>query len=417
MNVMRRRIARHTLVLALSLGSTASCGGSPSPSDGGSDGFVPNDSGLDPAAIRAALPGTLARDVILPTIRTFETDAIALETAAAAYAADPSNTALGDALRSAFTAAFATWQRAEVMQLGPAGLSTAAIGGQDIRDEVYAWPQAQTNLCNIDRDLFSQTNYTSEVALAGRPVTVRGFEALEYLLFNEGLGTACQLQPDPDNWATLDAATITARRAAYANTVAALLRDQATRLRNEWEPTGENFLANFDTPGQNGSVYSSVNEALNNITNAMFYVYETTRESKVGWPSGASEYALCVTPPCTNLVESRHSGLSIDNIRQNVIAFRTLFLGGGVGGTELGFDDLLLAIGREELSNRTLMHIEEILVLLDGFTLPFAAELMMDPTKGTALFAALKDISDILKTEFVAVLDLQLPASAAGDND
>ena len=79
--------------------------------------------------------------------------------------------------------------------------------------------------------------------------------------------------------------------------------------------------------------------------------------------------------------------------------------------------EILLAIGREELSNRTLMHIEEILVLLDGFTLPFAAELMMDPTKGTALFAALKDISDILKTEFVAVLDLQLPASAAGDND
>jgi predicted lipoprotein len=81
-------------------------------------------------ARRAALR-SIAENVIVPTYREFRERAEALKTAAATLAADPSadNRA---AAQAAWTEATALWQRAELLQVGPAGVAGEVAGGKDL---------------------------------------------------------------------------------------------------------------------------------------------------------------------------------------------------------------------------------------------------------------------------------------------
>jgi predicted lipoprotein len=361
---------------------------------------------------RAELSLHIARDIVLPLIRTFETDASAVETAALAFENDPTNTTKQADVKAAFATAMTTWQRLEVMQFGPQGVSTSAAGGQDIRDEIYSWPLV--NLCSIDQEIIAE-GYASTDVLAAKAVNVRGLGAIEYLLFNTSTATTCTAVAQMNAWAALTAPEVSARRAHYVRAIATLVKAQATRLRTAWEPTGGNFVHAFEVIGTNASPYTNVNHALNNITDAMFYVYSVTRDVKVGIPTGIDP--LCSNPPCANNVEARFSDASISYIRENLVAFRTLFLGGEPGGSDLGFDDLLVSIGQQALATNLLTEVNEAIALCDGFTAPLEDVLFSNPTQAEDLYHALKDISTILKTQFTAVLDLQLPTTAAGDND
>jgi uncharacterized protein len=46
-----------------------------------------------------------------------------------------------------------------------------------------------------------------------------------------------------------------------------------------------------------------------------------------------------------------------------------------------------------------------------------AAALDQDPASVEALYFALKDVADLLKSDFITTLDLELPQAVEGDND
>jgi hypothetical protein len=48
---------------------------------------------------------------------------------------------------------------------------------------------------------------------------------------------------------------------------------------------------------------------------------------------------------------------------------------------------------------------------------PLEDALLTDPSKVSAVHQAVKGITDLLKTEFITLLDLELPSSVATDND
>ena len=43
-------------------------------------------------------------------------------------------------IRDAWKTAILSWQKIELLQIGPAGISTVRIGGQDLRDQIYSFP-------------------------------------------------------------------------------------------------------------------------------------------------------------------------------------------------------------------------------------------------------------------------------------
>jgi hypothetical protein len=83
-----------------------------------------------------------------------------------------------------------------------------------------------------------------------------------------------------------------------------------------------------------------------------------------------------------------------------------------------GFDDLLRGVGSTELADRMSGDLAAAIAAADA--LPsgdLVALLATDKAAVDGLYAAIKKVTDALKTDFVTVLDLELPKSSEGDND
>ena len=98
--------------------------------------------------------------------------------------------------------------------------------------------------------------------------------------------------------------------------------------------------------------------------------------------------------------------------------FRLLFEGCGANGSGLGFDDLLVSVDQAELAGDMKTALANAIAALDAIDeLSIEAAMLSDAASVQALYDAIKALTDLLKTDFVTVLDLARPMGAEGDND
>ncbi|WP_164020549.1 imelysin family protein [Pyxidicoccus trucidator] len=379
------------------------------------DGGGKVDAGTDvpdaTAASRQALL-TATGTCVLSSAREFLTAATALETAAAAHAAQPDATTR-DAARSAFHDAMDRWQVLEVMQLGPAAPRNLP-GGAELRDNVYSWPLVSR--CAVEEQVVARGYEAS-----GFPTTLvsrRGLAALEYLLFFEGADTACQSTSpivSQGTWAALSQEERESRKRAYAVAAAADVKARATQLAEAWEADKGAFARTLETAGSGNTVYPTSQAALNSVSDALFYLEREVKDMKLARPLGLRE---CSTATCPEALESLFAKRSKANVRANLMGFRRLVQGCGTDYAGTGFDDLLEASGAGELAGRLrerLVFAEAGIAAVEEEDL--AVALAQDKASVRALYDSMKGVTDILKTELVTTLDLELPQSVEGDND
>jgi predicted lipoprotein len=377
-------------------------GGNASDAAAGDDGPVEGGGGT--GVSRTALLEAFGR-CIQGAGRDFLGRAAELESATKALVAS-ADAGTGDAARKAFTAAMDAWQMVEMMQVGPAAISTMP-GGMDLRDHVYSWPLV--NPCAVEAELVSRgfEAPTFPMALVNR----RGLAALEYLLFTEGSESQCP-QGAPAGWAALAPAEREARRRAYAAVAAADVHRRATALVDAWEAGKGGFAAVLASAGPGNKTFPTTQLALSAVSAALFYLDGETKDQKVGQPLGLFE---CLAPSCP---ESRFARRTKANVRANLVAFRRITEGCGAGFDGLGFDDLLEAVGAEAVAGALRQRGAAVLAALDAIEepdLPEAAKADMASVR--ALHAAMKGLTDMLKMEFKTLLDLEIPKRFEGDND
>ena len=401
---LRRSCERASIVFALVC--CAGCG-----SSSGSP-----DAGLEPMAERRrAVLKHLAEGVIVPTYESFLVKAMTLEGALRVYAADPSEPKR-DAAQAAWRDAMLVWQRAELFQVGPAGVMGQTPGGQDLRDEIYAWPFLSD--CGVDAELAGE-DYDDADALAAKIVSLRGLGAIEYLLFNAAATNACAGQHPindasggPAPWAEITE-ELASRRAQYAHSLAIIVRRRAQSLLDAWTTTSDGFAEQLSHAGDGSVIYPSTQEALNALSDAMFYLEKETKDMKLARPAGIAE---CASAICPEARESRYADYSKDEILENINAFEQVFTGGSAP-EDLGFDDILTDIGASALADQmraaTVVAHDKIEVIPGTL----ATALSSDLDSVTDAHSSLRDLVDLLKTEFLGKLDLELPERADGDND
>jgi predicted lipoprotein len=383
---------------------------------GGSDGSHEIDSGNHAVGAEAtrALLGSVSERVIFSTIRSFEDAAAELERRTQTSATSNSS-ADREAAQQAWRAAIGIWQELELMQIGPAGM-TGTLGGLDLRDEIHSWPL--TNACRIDQEVVSG-DYEDRAMFKMEAVNVRGLDALEYLLFAEGTENACAPSATINAsgaWrAIVDAGTLAQRRAAYAHTLAVLVHERATELEHAWDPTGGDWVGQLARAGMSGSMYSSAQEALNAISDAFFYLDKELKDMKIAGPAAISD--VCMAASCPERLESQWAGASRDHMIANLRGAQRIFLGDRPGTDAPGFDDLLIAVGAREMAERTANAFSNAIATAEALPLIDSSSLMAELDGLRNLHTAVRAITDLLKTEFVTVLDLELPERAQGDND
>ncbi|TDP72202.1 imelysin family protein [Bradymonas sediminis] len=402
-----------SLILSLITGLVLAVGFSAACSDDNSGNAVTQE---DPKAAEARrdVLANLGENVIFATYVEFEQKVQVLQTKTDAYAASL-DSADHEAAKVAWSDAMQVWQRAEMFQVGPAGAMGAAVAGEDLRDQIYSWPL--TNGCRVDQEVVEK-DYADPTAFASEAINVRGLDALEYLLFNAGTENACTPQSTINtdgSWSALDESELTKRRAEYAHTLAIDLNRSATTLREMWDPQEGNFLAEFSTAGAGSKTFMTSQEALNAVSDAMFYLDKEVKDMKLARPAGLSE---CVDDVCPDKRESPWADQSLDHVRQNLVAFQLLFSGGDANDPDApGFDDLIRGMGVEQLADDMNTRIAAALAAIDAVEGTMVEALADDPQSVVDVFDATKAITDLYKSQFFDVLDLEVPNRGEGDND
>jgi predicted lipoprotein len=374
------------------------------PDDDPSDGFELPDGRI---FTRAALLEDIGQCIASQTAEL----GVATATLRDAAAAAESGAGTREDARRAWEAAIDIQERLELMQVGPGAIKTQ-IGGLGLRDQIYAWPL--TSRCLVDGQLVSEGYTSSEFGES--LVNVRGLGAIEMLLFIEDATNGCEAT-DPINadgtWAALDEDTLAARRAAYASVVAADVDRRAAELATAWSPTGGDFVAALATAGSGSATYGRESLALNSVSDALFYIEYATKDVKVARPAGLTG---CERATCPELVESPWARRSKAQVRNNLVGLRMIFDGCNAG--DLGFDEYLVASGSGELGTSILASIDAATAAVDVIEEPdLETALAADQASVVALHTALKAITDTLRTDFISVLDLEIPKRVEGDND
>lgn len=311
----------------------------------------------------------------------------AVDGALAAWAESPTDEALHLDVKQAWSGLFEAWQVVELMQLGPLGSSLTVSGGEDKRDEVYSWPTV--NPCRVDQETVEQAWDEADFFTANL-VNSYGIDALEQLIYG-GEADTCPAQVGIDeDWAALGPDAIQQNRADFAIALARQVRVEVEGMR-----------------GVELS-YDSHTEGLNEILRALFYLDTVSKDLKLARPMGLDG---CSTATCPGTVEAGLSGTSVLALQANLDGFRRLFF----GGEGEGLDDILVALGREDL-------VQDITSALDaadesfGFG-PLRTAVDDDPETVQAAYDAVKVVTDLLKGEVTTVLALQIPDEADGDAD
>lgn len=369
-------------------------------------------------ARRAVLASAVER-VIVPTYVGFADRATALSLALDALVqaeAGSDAPASREAAQAAWVAAMDSWQEAELYLLGPAAPMAKAAGGKDLRDKLYSWPI--TNACRVDQETLRGV-HVDAASLDSAPANVRGLDALEWLLFVPSRDNACPPQTAINaegTWAALSDEELRVKRATHAAAIAKRLELDARALRDAWLESSGDFARELAEAGLTPT-YRSAQEGLNALSDAMFYLEKEVKDMKLAIPLGLRD---CSSAVCPDKTENPLSRRSLAHVLINAKTFLRLYHGGPDAATGTGFDDLLIAVGANELATTLEQRVATAITSLEELGASHSSleeALAADRPKVLAAYEALRAATDILKTEFLSVLDLELPQRAEGDND
>lgn len=388
-----------SIALAALVAAPACSGDSTSP-DARSDNFD-----------RAGMLDHLGRTVLLPMQARFAAAADGMPAAIGAYCDALDAGAVGttlDEARAAWGAAIDAWQPADAMLVGP-----AAMDQKTLRDRIYAWPLIQP--CQLDRDTVTRWNDPASYDITTKLANARSLLAVEYLLFTTATTHSCVATPA--GWDAL-AANLPRARCRLAQAIATDVAAQGRTLVNAWEPTGGDFVGQLANAGRSGSMFPSAQAAVNEISDAMFYVDRMVKDMKLAEPAGIAMNACgSVEEICEREIELRLSDRGSFAIRANLRALREVVTGKTETTDGLGFDDFLREVGSSELADKMVGDLDDAIAKADALPDSYLAALTTDRPGVVAAHAAVKLFTNELKSQFLTVLSLEIPDDVATDND
>ncbi|MFM9847880.1 MAG: imelysin family protein [Hyphomicrobiaceae bacterium] len=243
---------------------------------------------------------------IVPAYRRFLVAADAQDAAVTALCAAPGDATFASA-RQTFSAALDAWGRVEHIRFGP-------IMDQNRYSGLLLWPdprgiarrQIERALTQQDKDVLSPE------ALADKSVALRGFTALDILLFAAGSEDLTKSEPAG------------AFRCGYASAVAKVIARVAKDTLQAWSaPDG--FAARWLYPGPDNPVFLSAKETTQAIGQAYLNGLKQLRNVRFAGPLGFKDRSVrALEPPVSN------SGRALALAVANIEGLRALLLDTGL---------------------------------------------------------------------------------------
>lgn len=370
---------------------------------------------VTPYGGRRALLEHLGRGVIAPLAGQFRDEVSRFrrtvdDTCAAGAAIDFA------AAQSGWLAVNRLWQELEPLRVGPLAENNDAL-----RFAISSWPQR--NPCGTDREVARARQAGAAYVLPPYP-NRKGMTAAEYLLFDDPDHGCSAAVPDTKDWNTLPVAERMLRRCSYLSLVATDLEEQATLLRDAWDPAAGDYTA--------GWIGKGVDQAFTEVYQALYFLDKDMKDEKLAGPAGiaVNGRAACPTGICPDKLEGGLSRSSREALLANSRAIRSAFTGNpancATDRINQGIQAELAAVGAADKGR-------QFLDALDGFIDRLSASEVSlwdlavamgnqactpgDERELCLLHGDLKQVTDLFKNDMRGALGVAPPARAAGDND
>lgn len=337
------------------------------------------------------------------------------------------NTALADA-QAAWLELMTSWQKTEMFQIGPVTDQSGFL-----RNLIHSYGATSgVDTCLADRNAVAaqQANFN----VSAKTLAERGLSVIEYLIFNSDLGHTCSAANDQTNtWATYSDTQKKNARCELALLIAEDVASTATSIHQAWIPSGGDY--------RNTYITGNAEEFLQETSDALFYFEKITKDVKLGIPLGIKKTGtpatdLCSEIACPNRVESPYSKASLRNIKVNLDTFWQLYT--GLNGS--GFDDIITAsnmssvnqsfetdvTAAQDFVNQMIANGDSVIGQVEAIvtsgshtacTNSNAEPDSVTTVTSCSLHGLLKRITDRLRTDFIMIVNVDLPSSAAGDAD
>ena len=339
----------------------------------------------------------VAEHVVLQKLEHFEAELNVLQEVLFQLQEEPEALEVWSLAQQQWVRTTQQWQTLEVLQIANLGSSLSVVGGADIRDRIYSWPT--TSPCRMDQLTVTRSFQQAEFFEPG-DVSVLGLDAVEYLLFAD-FETECpnQVSPVSDGvWAGFTESELRTRRSEFA----AILVDELRTVTDE--------AIDFWQGGFPYDLYDEDVDGLNAVFDGMLYVESMLKERKLAYPMG---YTTACTVDCWQEAEAIFSGQSLTWISANLDGLSQLLN----PTEEIAFSMILSSIAEEDLA----IQLEETLAIAEGqvqsMDEAFPIAIQENAPSLMEFYSTVSQLTELLKWNVSAVLQLEVPQSAAGDND
>lgn len=368
------------------------CGGG-----GGNGGGTPSTT-IDTSGVNFQVASNLTRNLAVPAYEKFATSAANLNTTV-------NNSCTGTATEDAWKTAIADWQATLFYAVGP-----VAAGSNGVSANIYTLSvhdSAKTNL--IDGEVTNLKNDPSHTIPSNISDFAHGLDALEYLLFS-----------NPSD----------ADRCNYAKLVAAEIKTNADSAVSSWKANNNKGITDFLTAKDSAAIAQ--------IKSFFELIVEQTdknlKDTKLGEATKLKNGGSCTNDACPELVEHRLAKTSYASLKANLSALKSVF----TGNSGQGFDDIFAAANQTVKSDTFITNIDKAIASINsqGANSLFDQLTAMNNSTGRtdcdttanagntnttpgpcAIYREVKVLSDFLKTDFAAIVNLDVPGAVAGDGD
>lgn len=233
--------------------------------------------------------------------------------------------------RKAWIDARDPWEASESFLFGP-----VAFDGLD--PALDSWPADESE---IDNALNGDKDLTDKSVVDGFSDSAHGFHTVEFFLFG-----------DPNGTRSVSYFTNDERRLDYLITAAEVLHDDTEDLKNGWKSD-----ASFRSEFVNGSgSFSSKKASLQQLAEGMQIIANEVGANKLGTP---------INDGTIRNVESKFSGNSFVDFKNNMKSIKRIYTGDVGGNTGQGLDEVIKAVD-SDLHDEFMGQIEDAISTLDS---------------------------------------------------
>lgn len=331
----------------------------------------------DDAAVTPFDKGSLlinfSDNLIAPSLWMLQSTVDQMQSDFVVFEANPTQANL-DVLRNSWKDAYLTWQTVKPFDIGP-------IRTNGFKAATGTYPSDPVKIeANI-----AAGSYT--LASAGN-IDAVGLHSLDFLLYQTG---ALSFFVNNTNYMT------------YTGDVIAKLMSETTAVKNAWSAYALTFKASTGTETTSG---------FSQLVNEFNRDYELAKVAKLGIPIG--KQSLGIQLP--EYLEARNSAISLDLLRQNVLALQRYYNGNAfaIGQDGVGFDDYLIHLERTGLNQTINTNFDEILTKIDSFSGSMEGEMNSNIQGLDELYTLMQGLVISLKTDMTSAFGVLITYQ---DND